>query len=402
MKFAFQLALKNMRRKAGRTIAMIIVVAFLSLTLFGGAVILVSLQNGLESYEARLGADIVVVPTSATSHGTLDDILLQGITGNYYMTGAKYSKIKENENIEKISAQFFLASAKASCCSVRVQIIGFDPETDFSIQPWIRESYSSTIGDGDLVVGANINIPDDRKITFYGEQYTVVAQLAKTGTGLDSAVYTNMATIKKMASDASTLTESETFKDVNINTAVSAVFIKVKKGVDIQTVADQINIKVDKVKATPAKTMVSDISSGLGGVSTIIGILIGVIWTLAILILMIMFIMIAGERKKEFAVLRVLGANHGMLNSVLSVEATLMSVIGAAVGLLLSAILVFSLTNPLKELLGLPYLLPNVGIIIAFAIAALLLSVVVGIVTSFISAYRITKSETGLLLREDA
>ena len=48
--------------KKGRSVALFIFAAVLAFSLFGGALILTSLRNGLYSLELRLGADIVVVP----------------------------------------------------------------------------------------------------------------------------------------------------------------------------------------------------------------------------------------------------------------------------------------------------------------------------------------------------
>ena len=152
MNFEKELSLKNLKRKSARTAALVILSAFLSFSIFGGSLVVMSLQNGLKSYEARLGADIIVVPNQARSHGTVDAILLQGIPGSFYMDESYYEKIAAREGVEAASPQFFLASASAGCCSVAVQIIGFDPETDFSIQPWIRESYGGKVNDGDSVV----------------------------------------------------------------------------------------------------------------------------------------------------------------------------------------------------------------------------------------------------------
>ena len=93
---------------------------------------------------------------------------------------------------------FYLASASAGCCSIPVQIIGFEPETDFLIQPWISRSYSGTVGDGDVIVGSDISVPLNHQLRFYDTDCNVVAQLDRTGTGLDTAVYANMNTIKQM------------------------------------------------------------------------------------------------------------------------------------------------------------------------------------------------------------
>ena len=135
MKFERQLARRNLSRRPVRTAALILLAAFLSFSVFAGSMIVLSLQNGLESYESRLGADIVVVPYEARSHGTLESILLQGIPGYFYMDETYLDQVRAISGVESASPQFYLASASAGCCSVAVQIIGFDPDTDFSIQP---------------------------------------------------------------------------------------------------------------------------------------------------------------------------------------------------------------------------------------------------------------------------
>lgn len=168
MKFAFYHSVKNIKRKPLRSALLSALVLLIAFTVFSGAFVIISLQRGLAVYRARLGADIVVVPSSATGHGSVDDVLLQGITGNYYMSGDICEKLAATEGVEAVTKQFFLTSAKASCCSSRVQIIGFDPDTDFSIMPWIAESHSGTVQDGDVVVGAKIGVPESGRITFYG------------------------------------------------------------------------------------------------------------------------------------------------------------------------------------------------------------------------------------------
>lgn len=402
LKFALELARRNIRGKPFRTLVLGAIVMILSFTLFAGAYTILSLRNGLKSYETRLGADIVVVPNSANGHGTVDDIFLQGITGNYYIAGRDCDKVCAVEGIDQVTRQFFLTSAKASCCSTRVQIIGFDPETDFSVQPWIGQSYSGTIGDGDIVVGSNINMPETRKIKFYGQSYNVAAQLAETGTGLDSAVFTNMATIKEMAKNAANLLETSPFQGVSVDTAASAILIKVKDGYTIGQVTDDINIHITKVNATAARTMISDLASGLDGVARVVGILVAVIWILAVLILVVVFALLSNERKKEFAVLRLMGASRSLLSQVMSVETSMISGAGALIGLGLALLVILPLSQSIHNAVGLPFLSPGFGTLAALFLGALAVSIVTGLVTALAFAKKITGSETGLLLREDA
>ena len=400
MKFEKDLSVKNLKRKPARTAALVILSAFLSFSIFGGSLVVISLQNGLKSYEARLGADIIVVPNQARSHGTVDSILLQGIPGYFYMDESYFEKISVREGVEIASPQFFLASASAGCCSVAVQIIGFDPETDFSIQPWIRESYGGAVGDGDLIVGSSIEIPANRKLVFYNNSYNVVAQLDETGTGLDTAVYANMSTIREMLE--SSTKQGFRYYDGDPARAISSVMIKVGDGYGIEDVANDINVHVRKVEATQAKSMISSIAGGLTNVSRVIGVLVVVIWILALAILMVAFVMISNERTKEFAVLRVVGASEKMLKRLLRTESIIISGVGALCGAAAAALVVFPFGGLVKRSLDLPYLLPDAGVTAALLFGSVALSVLAGSLTSAASARRLVKNDTGLILREDA
>lgn len=401
MKFANNLAWKNMKRKPGRTIALILLAAFLAFSVFGGSLVVMSLQNGLTSYEARLGADIIVVPNQARSHGSIESILLQGIPGYFYMDDSVLEKARNTEGVEIATPQFYLASASSGCCSVSVQVIGFDPETDFTIRPWIQKNFSGEVGDGDLIVGSAINVPANKKLTFYNVECNVAGQLERTGTGLDNAVYANMNTIRQMM-ESSVLLGFDYFSDVSAEHAISSVMIKVMDGYDIDQVTGDLNIHLRRVEATQAKTMISDIASGLTSVSRVVGGLTVMIWILAIVILIVAFAMIVNERKKEFGVLRVAGASQKMLSRLLLAESGLISLIGALAGAGTAALVILPFLGMIRESLNLPMLLPSVPVILLLAVGAVVLTAFAGALTSAVSARKITRADAGLILREDA
>ena len=70
----FSLATRNLVRKPGRTAALVLLTAFLAMSVFGGTIVVSSLRKGLESMENRLGADIIVVPAEAESISLREDI----------------------------------------------------------------------------------------------------------------------------------------------------------------------------------------------------------------------------------------------------------------------------------------------------------------------------------------
>ena len=395
------LPIKNLVRKPARSLALIFISAFLALSAFGGTVMVMSLSNGINSLSARLGADIIVTPYAATSQVSYDSVIIQGKPGQFYMDSKYYEEIKtEIEGIDKITAQFYLASAKASCCSSRLQIIGFDPATDFSIQPWVEKSYSDKLGLYDAVVGSDVTPNTDMTVEIYGKTLHVQAMLDKTGTELDSALYVDIDTMKELIRAHNEKNPNQE-KTIDPDNVVSSILIKVADGYDIDEVAGDINLHVRQVKAIRTQNMISGVSESLSGVSATISLLMVVVWILSAVILAIVFTMNINERKKEFAVLRVLGASRVKLAGLVFREAALYGFLGSLLGAGLTVLITALFTPAIENMIGLPFLLPPVPVMLIVGALTVVLTVAAGAVTAASSAVKISKIDTGLILRGD-
>ena len=332
MKLSESLSFRNVIGRPARSAALIILTALMTAAVIAGTVTVTSLKTGLNALEARLGADIMVVPASATSKKNFENIVLQGSMGYFYMDKSYYDKVAEHEGIEKISAQLFLASASAGCCSVPLQIIGYDPETDFTVSPWIRKSAGHELGLLDVVVGNDLSVFVGDTITFYNVQCNVVAKLDKTGTDLDTAVYTSNETIKKLIASSIELGMND-FRDIDPDRSVSCILIKVAEGYTVDEVLNDLNLHVRRTKSFRTKDMISGVSDSLTGVSGIIGALMCAVWVLGLVILFIAFTLSVNERKKEFAVLRVTGASRKKISHTVTAEALITTLSGGIAGI---------------------------------------------------------------------
>ena len=81
------LAINNLKRKKFRTACLLIVVLILAFTLFAGAVMSSSLENGMNSMQRRLGADLMVVPKGTEEKA--EGILIKG-EPNYFYFDKRY------------------------------------------------------------------------------------------------------------------------------------------------------------------------------------------------------------------------------------------------------------------------------------------------------------------------
>jgi len=393
------LSVKNLARKPGRTTALVLLTAFLALAVFGGSVITLSLRAGLRSLEARLGADIILVPSEAESKVSFRNMFLQGTTGAFYMDASVAEKALEVPGVEKAAPQTFLASLKADCCSVKIQVIGIDPSRDFTVQPWIARSLKNELGDMEVAVGCKVGAGIGETIRIYEQRCKVTACLEPTGTGLDTAVYCNMKTMDTLLAAAEAKGVSHRISSGD-DSVVSAVYIKVRDGYDIGDVNTALTGKLRKVTAVRTRSMITGVSDSLAGISRTVTAMIVVIWVLAFVILLLAYTLIVRERSREFAVLRLLGASRNMLGRMALYESAACGFAGGVAGTGIAAVGVFSFSALIEGSLGLPYLIPGFSTILCLAAGTILLSVAVSALTSAFAAWRLSRVNPGTALRD--
>ena len=393
------LPLKNLLRRPGRTAALTVLVALLSLSMLAGSVTVMSLNSGLHSLENRLGADIIVLPSSAKSKVNIDNLYLQGTTGYYYMDAGKQAEIAALEGVSQISGQVFLASLRADCCSVPIQVIGFDPDTDFTVQPWIKERSADKLELMDIAVGSRVNSGVGEILRIYNQNCYVVARLDQTGTGLDTAVYCTMDTMAVLLNAARSLNHELKISG-DPSQVVSAVYLRVDPAYDVEKVANDINVHVRKVEAVKTRSVISGVSDSLGGVASTIRALIAAVWALSFILLTTAFLLLGGERKREYAFLRILGVSRARLAALSLKEALLVSLFGGAIGIALALLVLLSFSGALEGALGLPFLMPGGGTLALLSALTLVCVCAVGALSAMLSALRLSRADTGIILRE--
>ncbi len=393
------LSVKNLVRKPGRTAVLVLLTAFLALAVFGGSVIILSLRTGLQNLEARLGADIILVPSEAQSKVSFQNMFLQGTTGAFYMDASVTEKALEVPGVEKAAPQTFLASLKADCCSVKIQVIGIDPSRDFTVQPWISRSLTRALGDLEVAVGCKVEAGIGEILRIYDQRCKVAACLEPTGTGLDTAVYCNMDTMNALLAAAEAKGVSHKISSGD-DSVISAVYLKVKDGYDIDTVNTALTGKLRKVTAVRTRSMITGVSDSLAGISRTVTVMILVIWILAFIILLLTYMLIVRERSREFAVLRLMGASRNMLGRMALLESAICGLTGGLAGTAAAATGVFAFSALIENSLGLPYLIPGPGTILLLAAGTTLLSAAVSALASAFAAWRLSRVNPGTALRD--
>jgi len=392
----FSIAVKNLNGKPGYAVSLVAVTGLMAFALFSGLLMFYSLNNGLNSLNKRLGADIAVVPPG--HERDYEGMIISGSPSRYYFEKDVERQIRNIPNVEQCTSQFFLASLDSPCCSEQVQIIGIDYDTDFIVKPWISQFNSSRMNMGEIIAGSSVLAGKNAVLTFFDREIKVAAHLAKTGTGMDTSVYINMNTMKELAEAARS--KGAISGDLDIENSISAILVKVSPGQDCSMVVDSIKQQVPGAGIIRTQSLISAINANLVIISGMIRFITVILGLISVLILSMLFPVFTLSRKKEFSVLRILGAERKKLAAIVFTEVLTVSLLGAVTGITVSAIVLFPFNTYWSYRMGLPLLMPSVLMFALFSIVTLFVTVAVSSAAAAYSAYKICKAETYETMRE--
>lgn len=372
----------------------------MAMVMFGGTMIVCGIDRGLGTVESRLGADIMVTPADASSDFDAQAFLVGAEPSYFYMDEGVAGEVAGVDGVGAASPQLFLATARASCCSGRYQVIAFDPATDFTIQPWISDtSGASSLGDMEVVVGANVGVSDPENFSLFGHRLRVVAQFDQTGSTLDNAVYANFDTARILI-DSSLEKGLNKYTSLDTDHIISSVMVRVEPGQDVNAVASDIAARVPGVSVATSTTLVSGISRSLDNTSRTVTTLIALVWGVGLVMMTLMFVMMVVERKREFGTLLVVGAHKRLVSRVIALEAVILNAAGGALGILISGVLIVSFSGLVRQTIGIGFLVPSLAVIAALVALVLASMGLVALVSSWIALRCLNMADASALLKE--
>jgi len=391
------LSLKNLKARPVRTACLFVVVTILAFTLFGGSILALNLRQGLDTMTKRFGADLMVIPEGTSEKAQA--LLLHGDNGYFYFDAGIVDKVAGIEGVTRASPQFFLTSLSSDCCDAEVQLIAYDPATDFVVQPWIAEKLHESISDGQVVAGNHIVLNPNGTIKLFNQEYPVAAQLSKSASGYDTSIFMPMNTMRRLIDNAHELSYNF-LADRYEGDVISAVLVKTDQSRSPSLLAWDIRKQNEGVEVLISQGIFARIAATLSGLVKYIHIFSIALWVLAIIVLTAVFSGTIHERKKEFAILRILGATRKKLVGIVLNESFIAGIAGGCAGVILASLVVFPFSTYISARLELPYLDAPFFYIILLVFGSLFLSAIVGPLSSLYSALRISKAETYFTMRE--
>lgn len=394
----FYIAIKNLDAQIFRSLFMMLFVLLMSSSFFFSNVLMENMRLGITNTTERMGADIIVIPKEGTEE--LRDSLFSGTPCSVSFSREWEERIANIEGVKRASPQLYIATLDVSCCDAAVQMIAFEPETDFVVKPWLSEQKELNLKTGEIVAGYNLAADVGDTVKFYDTEFTVGAKLEKSGMGYDNSVFMTFDTIYTLA-DSELLAEN--LQQENLEDMISMVMVDVDEGItpgvfkiDIQDAYPN----EDSIYACTADDLMSGMARQVEKLSGYGNLLIFFLIISTALALISIFMLTINERKYEFGILYTLGAKKRQITKIILTEALLISLCGGIAGIILaiSGMLIFGYT--ISARFDIPYLDMSLEQIGPTILICLGISLLTGAIAACCSAYRISKEEPYRLIRE--
>jgi len=391
-------ALKNLQRRPVRTWCMVFFVFMLAASLFMSSVLVDSMEASLEKTVNRIGADVIVVPKEYES--SMADSLFMGELCNFSFDSKWVEDIKNVDGIEAISPQLYMQTMSASCCDSAVQLIAFDPETDFIVSSWLEDDGIKMPGRGEFIVGSSITPGDSGTMKFFNVEYKVIGQLEKTGTSYDSCVFMNYDTAQDMMNGETWVKFFGETPDVR--QMVSSLMIRAEEDMPITTIAGAINFKLpdgSPVSAYTTNGIMSDAMASVESMGSYTRILMGLISVLVVAALLCIFTITINERTKEFGILASLGADSSKLSGIVLTEGFMIGLAGGLIGIAVSVAVIMIFGGTIVNVMELPQLNSDIAYMLMLGLKCTGLALVVSVAASLYSAWKVSRNNLDALIK---
>ena len=390
---------QNISGRAYRSGLVVSFTAVLAAFIMSTTLLVKSIGHSLRVGKERLGADIIVVPAGKEIE-TQRAILLGKPVSKAWMPAENFDRIAKVEGVAKASPQLYLETLTgAACCSAsEMFMIAFDPETDFTIIPWLREKLNQSLGPRDVVGGDWVTIPKEtEKILIYGVRVNLAAKLEPTGMGFDQTMFLTFDTAREIAKESATTA----VRPLEIPEGqISAVHVKVKENYVIDEVAKRIMATVRWTHALASLELTRAIHRQTKGLFRMLFLGLTLVWVLTVVLTGLLFSLTVNERRRQIGLLRAIGANRHFIFKLFLAESSILGVGGGLIGVVFAVLFVYLFRVYLMASAKLPLLLPPLLSLLGFMLACLLMALILALPALLYPAMRASRVDPAVAMRE--
>ncbi|QRG04681.1 ABC transporter permease [Xanthobacter dioxanivorans] len=395
-----RLALQNLGRRRTRTGLILAAVAISSAIAFAGAVMMRSIETSMEVGFSRLGADLMVVAQDALANIT---VALLTVEPTDSTVPAGLLEMADIPGIGRATPQrvFRTSLSGVGGHGESVDLIGFDPDTDFTVQPWILERLPRAMGPRDIIVGAARSLPLGSEVVIFGTPFRVYGKLSPTGVGThERGVFLHATGL--LALGPAILARTGVTPPMLDPARVSGFLIELSPGAGELQVRFALLSRLAGIKVVTGASLLTGIRQGLAALLGGVVALVTLMFASTAIMISVLFSAIVSERRAELGLLKAIGARRGQVVGMTVLEAVIATGAGGIAGVLIGALVLRlferSLVVHLTQM-GVPFLWLDRPSTVLLAVACILSAALIGALGALVPAWRASGAEPYDLIR---
>jgi putative ABC transport system permease protein len=394
------LALQNLGRRKARSLLLIAAVAIGSGVVFTGATLMRSIDDSMAAGFSRLGADMMVVPEGALTNITA---ALLTVEPTDLVLDADVLAKARIASVGRAAPQKIARVEHSGIGSHHdlVDLVGFEPAHDFTIQPWLREKLNREFRAGDVILGAGRDVPLGSQMLIFGKPHVVYGKLGRTGVGThERGVFMSFETLEALAG---AVPQHGSSRPAALAPGkVTGFLVELAPGATALQARFAILSAVKGAKVVTGDSSLSGIRQGLSALlQGILALMVLMFASMAVMV-SVLFSAIITERRPELGLLKAIGARWPQIVGMMVVEAVIATGVGGVLGVTLGVLVMRLYERSLVyylENIGVPFVWLDLPRMAAFAAAAIVLAAAIGALGAFYPAWRASRRDAYDLVR---
>ena len=320
----------------GRTFLHLVIVAAVAFTLVAAltaSVMTREMQNELAGKQELLGPELALVPTGTRETGHV--YLTRGLPARGTIAMSQVHNAKTLKGVVGVTAQKVLGVVEAD--GRTFTLVAFDPASDMLVLPWLEDGPGTgapgSLGKDVFLAGSEAASAIGHSLERDGEKRSLAGVLRPSGSFLDTCLFLPVS-------------------EAELGPEPTWALMTIEPGESVDLMLNRIQTNLENVEVISRPEALKTINDQLRGVSTGDGV--GWISILvefgAFLITGGMFVLMIHERRREFGLLKAMGANNGFVFRLVMGEASLLGLMGALAGILMGLGLCLVLLGPARML----------------------------------------------------
>ncbi len=377
---------------------------------FSGFVTGWALREGILTTFSRMGADLVVVP-----HGALVNITSTLLTiqpTDLDLDVALGDKLRAVPGVAKVAAQRLI---RASVEGRAINLIAYDPATDFTVESWLPVGEKPVAASGGLLVGERVALKTGEALMICGRSLIVMGRLGRTGVGpFDKSYFIAFSALDELVAAAIRVRPASVLAHhaagraeclpSNAPDRVSAFLLQLSPGVSAEQARFAIG-QIPEIKIVTGNPIFTAARQSLGSLFWGVAVFASLLMLAMFFLVSLLFSAIVQERYREIGVLRAMGATPAQIILITLIEAGLITGFGGLLGIGAGFSLIFVFARSVGfyfSSLGVPFDNPPVGVTWIAAGIAALCGVAIGVGGAFVAAWRTRRLEPYAMIQMES